>query len=209
LGVGQALSELKAIFWDVGGVLLTNAWDHEQRAQALQKFGLEEADFRKRHENFVVPLEKGEISLDEYLEQTIFYRPRSFAKDVFREYMFSLSQPKLESLQFARKLASTTDCLMGTINNESKELNEYRIRSYGLDQIFTLFVSSCYVGLRKPDAAIYNLALALTQLRAEDCAFIDDREPNVTAAAQVGMHAIRMENVDQVSRELEKLGTAC
>lgn len=202
------MPEITAIFWDVGGVLLTNAWDRAQRQQALKHFHLDETEFDDRHDMLVSSFERGKIGLQEYLERAIFYRSRSFTPQAFKDFMFSLSQPSPENLQLARELARSRKYLMGTINNESTELNLYRIQTFGLRDIFNLFVSSCFVGLRKPEAGIYRLALAITQRPAEECCFIDDRPLNLDSASRLGMHAIRMENAAQLRRDLQKLGVA-
>src|SRR5438132_1585206 len=119
---GLSLSAIHAIFWDVGGVLLTNAWDRVQRMSALERFHLDEEEFHDRHEMVISSFERGKITLDEYLERTIFYRPRPFTRDDFKRYMFSLSQPQSDVLEFARQLSNSGKYLMATINNESTEL---------------------------------------------------------------------------------------
>jgi putative hydrolase of the HAD superfamily len=146
------------------------------------------------------------ISLDEYLERTVFYRSRPFSRDEFRNYILSLSKPNNEALAFARSLADSGKYLMGTINNESRELNIYRIDTFGLRDIFQLFVSSCFVGLRKPESGIYRLAIDITQKDPQQCCFIDDRALNLECAAALGMHTIQMQSVEQVRSELLKLG---
>jgi putative hydrolase of the HAD superfamily len=200
------LPKISAIFWDVGGVLLSNAWDREQRQRALQHFALDEVEFDDRHEMLISSLERGKISLQEYLERTIFYRTRRFTREVFTEYMLSLSQPDAEALSLARELAGSCKYLMSTINNESKELNLFRIQTFGLREIFSLFVSSCFVGLRKPEEGIYRLALEITQRVPEECCFVDDRPLNLDSAAKLGMHVIQMENAEQLRGEFAKLG---
>ena len=128
------MTVIRALFWDVGGVLLTNAWDHTQRAQALGHFHLEdeEKEFQSRHEMIVSSFERGKITLDEYLDRTVFYRARPFTREAFVEFMRSLSQPFPDVLQFAQTLARSGKYLMGTINNESLEINDYRIEAFGL-----------------------------------------------------------------------------
>jgi putative hydrolase of the HAD superfamily len=200
------VSTIRAIFWDVGGVLLTNAWDHSERMAALDHFRLDEEEFHSRHEMVVSSFERGKISLDEYLDRTVFYRNRSFTRDEFREYMFSLSQPMPEVLTFAHALADSGRYFMGTINNESRELNLHRIKKYGLREIFRLFVSSCFVGLRKPESGIYLLALETTQINPAECCFIDDRALNLECAAKLGMRTIQMQTLEQLQEELGKLG---
>jgi len=202
------LPDIRAIFWDVGGVLLTNAWDRVQRMSALERFHLDEEEFHDRHEMVVSSFERGKITLDEYLDRTIFYRARPFSRDTFKEMMFSLSQPLPDVLNFARSLAELNQYFMGTINNESRELNLYRIDKFGLRRIFNLFVSSCFVGLRKPESGIYNLTLEITQRPPEECCFIDDRSLNLEIASKLGMQTIEMQNVDQLRKDLEKLGVS-
>ena len=202
------MSALQAIFWDVGGVLLTNAWDHTERAQALAQFHLNSDEFNARHEPLVSPFERGKITLDEYLDHTVFYAPRSFTREAFRACIFGLSRPFPEVLQFAQSLAASNRYFMGTINNESRELNNYRIEKFGLRNVCRIFVSSCFVGLRKPEPDIYRLALEITQIPAERCCFIDDRAANLEGASQLGMHTIQMKNLGQLRADLARLGAA-
>jgi putative hydrolase of the HAD superfamily len=200
------LSAIRAIFWDVGGVLLTNAWDRTERTAALEHFHLDQEEFHDRHEMVVSSFERGKITLDEYIDRTVFYRTRPFAREAFRDYMFSLSQPFAEVLEFAQALSDSGKYFMGTLNNESRELNNYRIEKYGLRKIFRLFVSSCYVGFRKPERDIYRLALETTQIPADQCCFIDDRALNLECAAKLGMVTIEMQKVEQLRAALAKLG---
>ncbi len=200
------MSAIQAIFWDVGGVLLSNAWDHNERKDALEHFHLEEKEFHARHELVVSSFERGKISLDEYLNHTVFYRDRPFTREEFRDYMFSLSKPKPDVLSFAHSLADSGRYFMSTINNESRELNLYRIDNFELRKIFRLFVSSCFVGLRKPESGIYRLALETTQIDPQACCFIDDRTLNLECAAALGMRTIQMQNLAQLRGELEKMG---
>jgi putative hydrolase of the HAD superfamily len=202
------LPEIKALFWDVGGVLLSNAWDHTQRQQAIEKFALDPGEFSERHELVVSSFERGKISLDEYLERTVFYRVRAFTRDEFKAFMYSLSLADEQALAFAKSLASSGKYLMGTINNESRELNAYRMEKFGLRSIFRVFVSSCFVGLRKPEEAIYRMALDITQQAPESCCFIDDRALNLEVARRLGMHAVEMDGVEQLRGDLQKLGVA-
>jgi putative hydrolase of the HAD superfamily len=156
----------------------------------------------------VSSFERGKISLQEYLERTVFYRPRPFTLDDFKSYMLPLSQPNPPVIELARSLANSGHYLMSTINNESTDLNLHRIRTFGLHQIFALFVSSCFVGFRKPEKPIYRMALEVTQRPPEQCCFIDDRALNLECAAKLGMQVIQMQNADQLRRDLQTLGVA-
>jgi putative hydrolase of the HAD superfamily len=197
---------IRTLFWDVGGVLLSNAWDHEERDRAVEKFSLQKADFEARHKEAVATFEEGKITLDQYLDRTVFYQPRKFSKEEFKNYMFSLSKPKPEVLEFARSLAGKY--LMAAINNESREMNDYRIKQFGLSQIVDLFVSSCYVGMRKPDEKIYRVALDLIQKAPDECCFIDDRPANIEGAAKVGMRTVLMRDLAQLTKDLQGLGVS-
>jgi putative hydrolase of the HAD superfamily len=202
------LPKISAIFWDIGGVLLTNAWDHKQRRLAMQHFQLDETEFEDRHEMLVSSFERGKVNLKDYLDRTVFYRTRPFTPDAFREFMFSLSKPDNAALDLARSLSGSGKYLMTTINNESRDLNEFRIRQFGLREIFDVFVSSCFVRLRKPEEAIYQVALEVTQMPPEECCFIDDRALNLDSAKRLGMRTIRMESAEQLRRALSNLGVA-
>jgi putative hydrolase of the HAD superfamily len=197
---------VRTLFWDVGGVLLTNAWDHEERERAVENFQLQKVDFEARHKEVVTMFEEGKISLDQYLDRTVFYQARKFSKEEFKSYMFSLSKPKTEVLEFARRLAGKY--LMATINNESREMNEYRIKQFGLSQICDLFVSSCYVGMRKPDEKIYRVALDMIQKTPDECCFIDDRPANIDGAAKVSMRTVLMRDSAQLKKDLQSLGVS-
>jgi len=197
---------IRTLFWDIGGVLLTNAWDRTQRDAARAKFQLDPVEFQDRHEMVVSSFERGKISLDDYLDRTVFYRARSFTRDALKMYMYSLSQPLPDTLALARSLAASGKFQMATINNESREMNLYRIEKYNLREIFEFFVSSCYVGVRKPEKDIYRMALEISQGKPEECCFLDDRSLNLECAQHLGMHTIQVQGAKQVREELGNLG---
>ena len=200
------MTEIRTIFSDIGGVIGTNGWDHHERQAAVEKFGLDLEEFESRHEMVVTAFETGQLSLDCYLDRTVFYRQRSFTREAFRDFMFSLSQPLPGVLEFAQSLTDSGRYFMGTINNESRELNDYRIEKFGMRKIFRIFFSSCFVGLRKPERDIYRLALETTQIPADACCFIDDRALNLECAAQLGMRTIEMQALPQLRESLAKFG---
>lgn len=202
------VANVTALFWDVGGVLLTNAWDRGSRRKAMQKFGLDWDEFEDRHELVVNAFETGKTTLQEYLQRTVFYRPRAFSPADFQAFMFSESQPLGESIALLGRVASGGRYLVATVNNESLELNEYRIRQYELRKYFSAFFSSCYLGVRKPDAAIYQLALSITQRAPAECVMIDDRPLNLECAKELGISTIAFTNAKQLEEDLARLGVA-
>jgi putative hydrolase of the HAD superfamily len=201
------VSEIKNILWDVGGVLLTNGWDHKERTAVLKQFGVEREPFEVRHTAANDAWERGDLSADDYLAQTVFCEPRNFSPEDFLEAMKQQSQwlPG-GALRILQSLAASEKWKIATVNNEGREINDYRIASFGLNRYFSCFFSSCYVGLRKPDPAIHRLALDVLQIEAEETVFIDDRQENVQGAASLGIHGIRYTGEESLRAGLKELG---
>ncbi|HVZ82027.1 MAG TPA: HAD-IA family hydrolase [Terracidiphilus sp.] len=194
------------ILFDVGGVLLTNGWDHCERAVVLDKFGLDRAEFEARHPAPNDAWERDAITAYQYLDQTVFYQPRAFSHDEFLQAIFAESIPLADgALGILAELAASDKCMLGVLNNEAREPNEYRFRTYGLREFIQTAFSSCYLGLRKPGIEIYRRALDILGKPPERVLFIDDRAENAAGAAAAGMKAICFEGVAQLRRELESL----
>jgi len=195
------------ILFDVGGVLLTNGWDHCERSVVLNQFHLDHGEFEARHARANDAWERDAITAKEYLDATVFYEPRDFTPDEFLEALFAGSVPLEDgALTILRELAASGKWMLGCLNNEAREPNEYRFRTYNLRENLDVALSSCYMGLRKPDPAIYRRALDILGRKAERVLFIDDRAENASAAAAAGMKAIRFEGAGQLRRDLETLG---
>lgn len=197
---------ITTIFFDIGGVLLTDGWGHASRRAAAEKFGLDWEEYAERHEKVAHAIETNRLSLDEYLRRTIFHRPRSFTREEFREFIFAQSQPYPETIEIARRLATSQKYLMATINNEIFELNVYRLQTFALRDSFPVFFSSCFLGIRKPDEAIYRLALQVTQRKAEECLFIDDREVNLECPREMGLQIILYNSASELRNVLPQHG---
>ena len=200
------MAEVTTLFWDNGGVILTNAWDRGSREKAVEKFHLDWAELEDRHELMLNAFECGETGLDEYLRRTVFYRERPFTPAGFKEFMFAQSQPNPEALDLLGRVARTRRYRMATLNNESLELNEYRIRKFHLRDYFEAFFSSCYLGVRKPDPGIYTRALQITQREPAECVLIDDRGLNLECARELGMRTIQFQDAAQLQSDLARLG---
>lgn len=200
------MAKITALFWDVGGVLLTNGWDRPARRRAVENFKLDWDGFEDRHELMVTRFETGRLTLDRYLDRTVFYCSRDFSKDEFREFMFAQSQPIEETLDLSGRLARAGQYLLATLNNESRELNLYRIEHFGLRKHFSLFISSCFLGVKKPDDEMFRLALDLSQRQPEECVFIDDRELNLECAGRSGLRTLRFHSAVQLESELRDAG---
>jgi putative hydrolase of the HAD superfamily len=200
------MPDVTALFWDVGGVILSNGWDRAARAKAAKKFGLDWEELQDRHELASPTFETGKITLDTYLDRIVFYRKRAFTRDEFTKFMFAQSEEFPESRAVLSGVAAAGGYLLATINNEPLELNERRIRQFQLRREFKAFFSSCFVGIRKPDEGIYRIALEVTQRQPEECLFIDDRELNLECARQLRMRTIHYQDAAQLRRDLAANG---
>ena len=105
----------------------------------------------------------------------------------------------------ARKLARDARHTLMTLNNESEELNLHRIRAFGLAGIFEAFLSSCWLGVRKPVQKFYERGLGIAQASPETSLFIDDRQQNLTPAANLGMTCIQFKSASQLRSDLERV----
>ena len=195
------------ILFDVGGVLLTNGWDHGERAAAVAHFGLDGAALEARHEEVMDAWERGESDLNQYLDAAVFYEPRAFSRSEFFSFMLAQSQRLPHgALHILAELAESNPCMIGALNNEARETNEFRFAHFGLRRHFKVALSSCYVGLRKPEPAIYQRALDILGCPPERVLFIDDREENVAGSLAAGMKAIQFTGADALRAALEELG---
>jgi putative hydrolase of the HAD superfamily len=197
---------IKALFLDIGGVLLTNGWDRKARALAARQFGLDPDDLNERHHLTFDTFESGKLGLEEYLDRIVFHEPRPFSRDVFKAFILAQSQPFPGMIGLMRELKRQYGLKVIAVNNEGRELNDYRIRYFGLDQLFDAFLSSCYVHLRKPDTDIFRLALDVAQVPAGQVVYIDDRKLFVQVAGSLGMHCLHHTHEPGTRERLAGLG---
>jgi len=200
------LSEITTLFWDIGGVIMTNGWDTGARRRAAETFHLDWEEFQDRHDLSFPAFDSGLSSLDEYLNRTLFYRPRAFTREEFIAFMFAQSKEYPESRAVLDKLARMEKYFIGSINNEPLELNEYRIKAFHLRRDFQVFFSSCYLHTRKPEEMIYRIALEVTQRPPAECAFIDDRPLNLENPRKLGFKTIHYQDAEQLRAELKSYG---
>jgi putative hydrolase of the HAD superfamily len=194
------------ILFDVGGVLLTNGWDHRERAIVLDQFHLDRAEFEARHPASNDAWERDAINATQYLDATVFYQPRAFTHEEFLAAIFAQSKPLPDgALGILNELAASDKCMLGVLNNEAREPNQYRFDTYGLRSFIKFAFSSCYLGLRKPGLPIFQRALDILGSPPERVLFIDDRAENVAGAAAAGMKTIRFEGAASLRTQLANL----
>lgn len=200
------MAAVTTLFFDVGGVLLTNGWSRSSRHRAAEHFHMDWDEFEERHELVASDFEVGRMGLEAYLDRTVFYRPRLFNREEFKAFVFMQSQPYPDTLALVETLTRSGKYLLTTLNNESLDLNRYRIERFHLRRYFTAFFTSCFLGVRKPDERIFRLALQITQRDLEECLFVDDRALNVESATRLGLRAIHYQNPAQLQEELRRNG---
>jgi putative hydrolase of the HAD superfamily len=181
---------ITCVFLDIGGVLLTDGWDHHARKRAAAHFKLELAEMEDRHHLTFDTYEEGKLTLEEYLGRVIFYQKRPFTRAQFRRYMFAQSQPYPEMIDLVRKLKVRHGLKIAVVSNEARELNSHRIRKFKLYEFVDVFISSCFVHIRKPDADIFRLALDIAQAPARQVVYIENTPMFVQIAEGLGIRSI-------------------
>lgn len=194
------------LFLDIGGVLLTDGWDHHARKRAATTFKLEWAEMEARHRLNFATYEEGKLTLEEYLSRTVFYEERPFTRDQFREFMFAQSQPYPEMIELVVQLKLKYGLKIAAVSNEARELNAYRIRKFKLDGLVDFFISSCFVHLRKPDTDLFRLALDISQTPVEQVIFIDNTLMFVQIAEDLGIRSIHHTDYNATCARLVSFG---
>ena len=199
-------TNLKVLFLDIGGVLLSNGWSHESRELAANHFSLDYQEINRLHEFIFNVYEIGHLTLEQYLNTVIFNKPREFTKEDFKSFMYAQSVELPDMLQWIIqwKLAGSGFRIIA-INNEPKELNDYRIKKFKLHNCFDAFISSCEVGIRKPDPRIFKLAMGVASACPDQCYYFDDRPMLVEAAARLGINAYHHTSFESSKSIIEKL----
>lgn len=201
----QKINDLKILFFDVGGILLTNGWGHESRKKAAEIFKLDYNEIDALH-NFIFNVyEIGSITLDEYLDTVIFNYPRDFVRQDFKDFMYSQSVELPNMLQWLKEWKKDCGFRIISINNEGKELNDYRVQKFKLHHAFDAFISSCEVNMRKPDPRIFKLALGIAQASPSQCVYFDDRTMFANAAQKLGIRSFHHTNFEETRQILENL----
>jgi putative hydrolase of the HAD superfamily len=197
---------INCLFLDIGGVLLTDGWDHHARKRAAAHFKLEWAEMEERHRLNFNTYEEGKLTLEEYLSRVVFYQKRSFTRAEFRRFMFAQSNPDARMIELVRNLKAKYRLKIVVVSNEARELNAYRIRKFKLDRFVDAFISSCFVHLRKPDAEIFRLALDIAQVPARQVVYIENTPMFVQIAEGLGIRSILHTDYRSTCAKLASLG---
>ncbi len=199
-------NHITTLFLDIGGVLLSDGWDRNSRKAASQTFHLDHDDLEERHHLNFETYELGKMSLDEYLDNVVFYKKRDFNRNEFKTFMYQQSRPQTETISLIINLKKEYNLKIAVISNEGRELNEYRIKKFKLNAFIDFFISSSFVNLRKPDAAIFRLALDIAQVDPGASIYIDNQALFVSIAERFGMKGIWHTGITSTAEQLDAFG---
>jgi putative hydrolase of the HAD superfamily len=199
-------TEITTLFLDIGGVLLTDGWDHHARKRAATHFKLELVEMENRHHLTFDTYEEGKLTLEEYLGRVVFYQKRPFTRAQFRRFMFAQSKPYPEMIELVAQLKIRHGLKIAVVSNEARELNAFRIRKFKLYEFVDLFISSSFVHVRKPDADIFRLALDIAQVPARQVVYIANTPMFVQIAEGLGIRSILHTNYRSTCAKLASLG---
>ncbi|MCW3126272.1 MAG: hydrolase [Bacteroidetes bacterium] len=196
--------KIKTLFLDIGGVVLTNGWDHISRQKAVEHFGLDAAVFEKKHQLTFDTYELGKISFDAYLDNLLFYEKRPFSKEDFRKFIFAQSIELPGAMDFFKQLKKEHNLKVAAVSNEPREINAYRIKTFDLSSLFDFYISSCYIGIRKPDPDIFRLACDVSATAPAEVLYIDDRDMYIDVGRSYGLQCLHYKDVTQAAVEMKK-----
>jgi putative hydrolase of the HAD superfamily len=193
------------LFLDIGGILLSNGWGHDSRRKAAEKFNLDYEEMEDLHHFVFNIYEIGKITLDEYLETVIFNHPRAFTPEAFKAFMYDESVELPDMLPWLKSWKQQNRVRVIALNNEGRELNDFRINRFRLCDCFDAFISSCEVGMRKPDPDIYRLATRIAHCAPQQCLYLDDRPELAQAACKQGIQGYHHRDFLSTKNLLEKI----
>ncbi len=199
-------AKITTLFLDIGGVLLTNGWDRTSRNKAVQQFKLDADELNERHHLTFDTYEQGKLSLKQYLDRVVFYEPRHFTLNEFKDFMFSQSKPYPEIINYIHDLKTKHKLRVTAVSNEGRELTDYRIKTFKLYEIFDAFVASSFVHFRKPDEDIYKIALDISQVNPEEVVYLDDRKMFIEVANSLKINGVHHNDFESTKDKLAGFG---
>jgi putative hydrolase of the HAD superfamily len=204
----MAKEKVRTLFLDIGGVLLNDGWARLTREKAFERFSLQvdRDEIVERHETNFDTYELGRMTFDDYLDNTVFYKKRNFGKQEFIDFLLQQSVALPGAIEYFTELKNKYGLKVIAVSNEARELNEYRIRTFQLDKLFDSFVSSCYIGMRKPDPLMYKMASDISFTPFNEAVYIDDRIIYIEYARSLGLPSLHYTGVDSAKQYFEKLG---
>ncbi len=199
-------ANFKVLYSDIGGVLGTNGWDTGVREIVCKHFQLDSLEIAARHRLMFDSYERGFMSFDEYLRHVFFRSPRQFSMGEIRELVYAQSVPWHENIAFFKAIKTANKIKLGLISNEGQGITEHRVEKFGLRQLADFMIISYFARVRKPDRAIWQLALDVAQVSSAESIYVDDRIMFAEIAAEMGFTAIHHVSLEGTMEQLARLG---
>lgn len=200
------LETITHLFTDLGGVLLTNGWDHNLRHLTAEHFGVDPQAMDDRHHLTYDTYESGKMGLWTYLDRVMFYEPRPFTHEQVIEFILDQGKPFPEMIELVKAIKARHGVKVAVVSNEGREITADRIERFRLRDFVDFFIVSSYVHFRKPDEDIFKIALDVAQAEPGRVAYIEDRQMFVEVAAQVGLRAIWHRGLESTRKALAEMG---
>ena len=197
--------KIRAIIFDLGGVLLRTA-DFTPRVQLANRFGmsrheLEELIFGGESGD---QAQRGEITVQQHwanLAVKIHCSDKEL-KSLVEEF-FAKDEIDISLMDYIRKLHRSYKT--GLLSNAFDDLRQIITERWHFEDAFDDMVISAEVGMVKPDASIFHMALEQLGVEAGQAVFVDDMQRNIEGARQVGLLGIHFQNPQQVRLDLKQL----
>jgi putative hydrolase of the HAD superfamily len=201
----------RVLICDFGGVLTSPLQEgflayQQESGVSLEELGRAMAKATEEHgDHPLFMLERGEIGELEFRDRIERHLEAGFDLTRLRTLYFERLVPNRPMIDFVRDVRERGARTALLTNNVREWEPLWRSKVPEIDELFELVVDSAFVGLRKPDPAIYELTLERLGdgVRPADCVFVDDLEVNCEAARALGMSAVRFVDAEQAIPEIE------
>ncbi|HZO06449.1 MAG TPA: HAD family phosphatase [Solirubrobacterales bacterium] len=205
------MAEIRAVVSDFGGVLTTPLMTAFMSLQ--DEIGVSPEHFgtalrgltEEQGENPLFKMERGELSEADFLEQLgrgleplLDHEPHLHR---FRELFIGGLDVNPPMIGLMEELKAT-GLKMALLTNNVVEWEPVWRPMLPVDEIFEVVVDSGFVGMRKPEAGIYELTLERIGMTAPECVFVDDLKPNIDAAQELGFATVHFQDNEQAIAEI-------
>jgi glucose-1-phosphatase len=201
----EIISPIKAVIWDVGGVLIRTQ-DQGPRERLAKKYNVTRAELFAlvADSNEAIQATLGqipEIELWQMVARTMHIPAGDLAE--FRQQFWSGDFFDQELHDFIGKLRPRFKT--GLLSNAYSDARQETDSRFHLLDVFDVLVYSAEVHLAKPDPKIYELALKLLGVQPQEAIFVDDFIENIDAANALGIHGVRFLNSQQAQQDVNKI----
>lgn len=195
---------IRGVFFDLGGVIVRTEFQ-TPRQHLAERLGMEYEDLDKLV--FAGPSSRqasvGEISAEQHWAAVMKRLRRPIAEaQTIRDEFFAGDVIDHEIVDFLRGLRPRY--YVGLISNAWLDLRDYVVEQK-FDDAFDHMVISAEVGVMKPEAKIYQIALEQAGVSPNEAVFVDDFIENIEACEALGMHGIHFRDPQGALAELRKL----